>query len=153
MRIAIISTAFHRLRVTSRHSDAASACRPFDKSRDGFVVGEGAGVVVLESRAHARSRGANSIAKIVAGGWLNDPTGMTQIDESGAVVSEVLQRTLTSKGQSPDILSLHGTGTESNDLAEARGVHTAFGATMPECFGIKGAIGHLLGAAGSVEPC
>ncbi len=148
---ASVLASFHRLRVTSRHHDAASACRPFDESRDGFVVGEGAGVAVLESRAHARSRRAKSIAKIVAGGWLNDPTGMTQVDESGVVVCELLKRTLTSRGRSPDILSLHGTGTESNDLAEARGIQTAFGATMPQCFGVKGAIGHLLGAAGSVE--
>jgi len=148
---ASVLASFHRLHVTSRHGDAASACRPFDKSRDGFVVGEGAGVAVLESRAHARSRRAKSIAKILAGGWLNDPTGMTQVDESGAVVSELLKRTLTFNGHRPDIMSLHGTGTESNDLAEARGIQMAFGANMPQCFGMKGAMGHLLGAAGSVE--
>ncbi|MBC7965834.1 MAG: hypothetical protein H7Z17_07900, partial [Fuerstia sp.] len=148
---ASVLASFHRLRVTSRHREAASACRPFDKSRDGFVVGEGAGVAVLESRAHAEARRAKAIARVVAGGWLNDPTGITQVDESGAVVSEVLKRTLTSKGRCPDILSLHGTVTESNDLAEAHGIQTAFGATMPQCFGVKGAIGHLLGAAGSVE--
>ena len=148
---ASVLASFHRLRVTSRHWDAATACRPFDKSRDGFVVGEGAGVAVLESRAHASSRRARSIAKILAGGWLNDPTGMTQVDESGAVVSEILKRTVTFNGRRPDVLSLHGTGTESNDLAEARGIQMAFGANMPQCFGIKGAIGHLLGAAGSVE--
>jgi 3-oxoacyl-[acyl-carrier-protein] synthase II len=148
-----VLASFHRLRVTSRSADAASACRPFDKSRDGFLVGEGAGVMILESRAHAESRRANSIAKVVAGGWLSDPTGMTQIDESGTVVSEVLKRVLTSKHRRLDILSVHGTGTESNDLAEARGIQTAFAASqrIPECFGVKGAIGHLLGAAGSVE--
>ena len=146
-----VLASFHRLRVTSRNRDAAAACRPFDKCRDGFVVGEGAGVAVLESRAHATARHAKSIARIVAGGWLNDPTGMTQVDESGAAVSEVLKRTLTLRGRCPDILSLHGTGTESNDLAEARGIQMAFGAKMPRCFGMKGAIGHLLGAAGSVE--
>lgn len=148
-----VLASFHRLRVTSRHTDAASACRPFDESRDGFLVGEGAGVMILESRAHAQSRQANSIARVVAGGWLNDPTGMTQIDESGTMVSEVLKRTLVSKGRCPAILSLHGTGTESNDLAEARGIQSAFGSAnqTPECFGVKGAMGHLLGAAGSVE--
>ena len=148
-----VLASFHRLRVTSRGADAASACRPFDEYRDGFLVGEGAGVMVMESRAHAESRRANSIAKVVAGGWLSDPTGMTQIDESGIVVSEVLKRTLISKHRCPDILSVHGTGTESNDLAEARGIQTAFGTSqrMPECFGVKGAMGHLLGAAGSVE--
>lgn len=148
-----VLASFHRLRVTSRGADAASACRPFDETRDGFLVGEGAGVMILESRRHAEARRANIIAKVVAGGWLSDPTGMTQIDESGAVVSEVLKRTLASRNRCPDILSVHGTGTESNDLAEARGIRTAFAASpqMPECFGVKGAMGHLLGAAGSVE--
>ncbi len=148
-----VLASFHRLRVTSRATDAASACRPFDESRDGFLVGEGAGVMILESRQHAEARQANIVAKVVAGGWLSDPTGMTQIDESGTVVSEVLKRTLTSKHRCPDILSVHGTGTESNDLAEARGIQTAFGSSQstPECFGVKGAMGHLLGAAGSVE--
>ncbi len=148
-----VLASFHRLRVTSRGRNAASACRPFDRSRDGFLVGEGAGVMILESRAHAESRRANSIAKVVAGGWLSDPTGMTQIDESGTVVREVLKRTLTSRHRVPDILSVHGTGTESNDLAEARGIQMAFSELrrMPECFGVKGAMGHLLGAAGSVE--
>lgn len=124
------------------------------KKRDGFLVGEGAGVMILESRRNAAARRANVIAKVVAGGWLSDPTGMTQIDsKSGVVVSEVLKRTLTSKHRCPDILSVHGTGTESNDFAEARGIRTAFAAspTMPACFGVKGAMGHLLGAAGSVE--
>ena len=148
-----VLASFHRLRVTSRHTDAASACRPFDETRDGFLVGEGAGVMILESRTHAQSRQANSIARVVAGGWLNDPTGMTQIDECGTVVNEILKRTLVSKGRCPDILSVHGTGTESNDLAEARGIQSAFASAkkMPECFGVKGAMGHLLGAAGSVE--
>ncbi len=146
-----VLASFHRLRVMSRIADSASACRPFDESRDGFLIGEGAAVGILESRAHAESRGATPIAKIVGGGWLNDPTGMTQIDESGAVVHELLKRTLTSKNRRPDFLCLHGTGTESNDLAEACGVRAAFGNELPLCFGVKGAIGHLLGAAGSVE--
>ncbi len=146
-----IMSSFHRLRVTSRHSKAATACRPFDVSRDGFIIGEGAAVMILESRRHAVARGVTGIAQVSGGGWLNDPTGMTQIDMSGAVVSELLRRTFENETVPPDAIGLHGTGTESNDLAEARGVHTAFGNAAPHCFGIKGAIGHLLGAAGSVE--
>ncbi|MCA9008386.1 MAG: hypothetical protein KDB01_01505 [Planctomycetaceae bacterium] len=148
-----VLASFHRLRVTSRHSNPASACRPFDLSRDGFIVGEGAGVLILESRVHAETRRAEAIARVVAGGWLNDPTGMTQIDEDGIVVSEVLSRSQNSSMPYPDILNVHGTGTESNDLAEARGIVKAFEAApqMPRCFGLKGALGHLLGAAGSVE--
>lgn len=146
---ASVMSSFHRLRVTSRLPDATTACRPFDVNRDGFVIGEGAATIILESRAHAESRGAQSLAQVVSGGWLSDPTGMTQIDASGAIVKELLKRTVP-LGLVPDMISLHGTGTETNDLAESRGVHAMFG-LAPTSFGVKGAIGHLLGAAGSVE--
>lgn len=146
---ASVMSSFHRLRVTSRLPDATTACRPFDVNRDGFVIGEGAATLILESRAHAESRGAQPLAQVVSGGWLSDPTGMTQIDASGAIVKELLKRTVPS-GFKPDMISLHGTGTETNDLAESRGVHAMFG-LAPMSFGVKGAIGHLLGAAGSVE--
>ncbi len=146
---ASVMSSFHRLRVTSRHDEAETACRPFDQHRDGFVIGEGAATIILESRAHAEARGAKILARVVSGGWLSDPTGMTQIDDSGTIVRELLSRSVPSN-VSPDIISLHGTGTEANDLAEARGVHSVFG-LRPRSFGVKGAIGHLLGAAGSVE--
>ena len=148
---ASVMSSFHRLRVTSRHADPANACRPFDVDRDGFLIGEGAGVLILESRRHAESRGVPGIARVVGGLWLSDPTGMTQIDQSGTIVAEVLQRSFRKHDFVPDIISVHGTGTESNDLAEARGIDTALGTNAPQCFGVKGAMGHLLGAAGSVE--
>ncbi len=148
---ASVMSSFHRLRVTSRHADPANACRPFDVDRDGFLIGEGAGVLILESRRHAESRGVPGIARVVGGQWLSDPTGMTQIDQSGSIVAEVLQRTFRKHDFLPDIISVHGTGTESNDLAEARGINAALGSNAPKCFGVKGAMGHLLGAAGSVE--
>lgn len=148
---ASVMSSFHRLRVTSRYTDPACACRPFDADRDGFLIGEGAGVLILESRRHAESRGVPGIARVVGGLWLSDPTGMTQIDQSGCILTEVLQRTFRKHDFLPDIISVHGTGTESNDLAEARGINTALGNNAPECFGVKGATGHLLGAAGSVE--
>lgn len=148
LRASVLSS-FHRLRVTSRSAQANTACRPFDADRDGFVIGEGAATLILESRAHADARGAQPLAQVVSGGWLSDPTGMTQIDASGAIVEELLKRTVPS-GFKPDMISLHGTGTETNDLAESRGVHAMFG-LAPVSFGVKGAIGHLLGAAGSVE--
>jgi 3-oxoacyl-[acyl-carrier-protein] synthase II len=146
---ASVMSSFHRLRVTSRLPNATTACRPFDVDRDGFVIGEGAATIILESRAHAEARGAEPLAQVVSGGWLSDPTGMTQIDSSGAIVEELLRRSVPS-GHVPNMISLHGTGTETNDLAESRGVHAVFG-PRPVSFGVKGAIGHLLGAAGSVE--
>lgn len=148
---ASVLASFHRLQVLSRSPDAATACRPFDETRDGFVIGDGAAVLILESREHARRRGVRPLAQVLGGGWLSDPTGMTQMDDSGATVAELLRRCCGSVGVVPDVLSLHGTGTETNDLAEARGILRAHGKRLPECFAAKGATGHLLGAAGSVE--
>lgn len=150
-----VLAAFHRLGVTSKNSCPATACRPFDVDRDGFVVGEGTAVFVLESRRHAEQRQARSLGQIVSGGWLTDPTGITQIDATGTTVAELLRR--MSPGQSlasddpPDFACLHGTGTETNDLAEASGLSQVFGPQAIPAFATKGATGHLLGAAGSVE--
>jgi 3-oxoacyl-[acyl-carrier-protein] synthase II len=146
-----VLASFHRLQVLSRNPDAATACRPFDVARDGFVIGDGAAVLILESRRHARRRGARPLAQVLGGGWLSDPTGMTQMNESGETVSELLLRCCSTTGVFPGVLSLHGTGTETNDLVEARGILQALGDRLPVCFGTKGATGHLLGAAGSVE--
>jgi 3-oxoacyl-[acyl-carrier-protein] synthase II len=148
---AAVLASFHRLRVTSRAATAATACRPFDRDRDGFVIGEGAAVLVLESRASAMRRRVRALARVDGGGWVTDPTGITQIDESGRFVTWLLQRTLPS-GFLPDLIGLHGTGTISNDRAEAAGL-AQFDPRLCDvpCFGVKGALGHLLGAAGSVE--
>ncbi|MCP4172357.1 MAG: beta-ketoacyl-[acyl-carrier-protein] synthase family protein [Fuerstiella sp.] len=150
-----VLAAFHRLGVTSKSAAPATACRPFNVDRDGFVVGEGAAVFVLESRRHAEQRHACSLGQIVSGGWLTDPTGITQIDASGATVAELLRRMLVNHSPAiddhPDFISLHGTGTETNDLAEASGLRQYFGQHIPPAFATKGATGHLLGAAGSVE--
>jgi 3-oxoacyl-[acyl-carrier-protein] synthase II len=91
---ATVVSAYHRLRVTSRSAHPATACRPFDRSRDGFIIGEGAAVVVLESRRHAHSRGVSPIARLTAGGWLNDTSGMAQIDTAGTCVTELIHRVM-----------------------------------------------------------
>ncbi|MBL8816932.1 MAG: beta-ketoacyl-[acyl-carrier-protein] synthase family protein [Planctomyces sp.] len=150
---ASVLSSFHRLRVTSRHPVAASACRPFDRDRDGFAIGEGAGVLILESESSASRRGVRPLARLSAGGWLSDSTGMTQIDTSGSVVAELLSRTLQalSDKRPVDYVNLHGTGTESNDLAEGLGMKHCFQNAIPPCSGFKGQIGHLLGGASSVE--
>ncbi len=159
LRASVLS-AFHRLGVTSRHENSANACRPFDESRDGFIVGEGAAVVILESRRRAEQRGAECYAKLTAGLWLTDTSGMTQVQSDGDVVAELLKRLdgpnpcsvvgSVVEAEIPDIVSVHGTATETNDQAESRGIQTAYGNGV-KAFGVKGAIGHLLGAAGSVE--
>lgn len=148
---ATVLSSFHRLGVLSRRGPAEQACRPFDVQRDGFVVGEGAGVLILESRRHARRRGAVGLCRVLGGGWLSDPTGLTQMDESGEVVQQVLRRCCEVNAVQPGILGLHGTATETNDLVEARGVSLAGLSDVAECYATKGSTGHLLGAAGSVE--
>lgn len=149
---ASVLASFHRLGVTSRHADPQQACRPFDRHRDGFMIGEGAAVFVLESRAHARRRRAPILASVAAGAWGTDFTGITQIDAAGTAVRQVLGR-LSNQSPvplAPDFVSVHGTATETNDLAESRGLASSLAGAVP-CFGTKGSTGHLLGAAGSVE--
>ncbi len=150
-----VLSGFQRLGVLARDfDDPAHAVRPFDQNRSGFLVGEGAAVLVLERREHAAARGRVRLATWLAGGSAADPTGITQIDTSGAVLAELTRRTLQRAGLEPaDVgcISLHGTGTVPNDLAEASALRAVFGDHCPPAGSLKGALGHLLGAAGSVE--
>ncbi|MCA9085772.1 MAG: beta-ketoacyl-[acyl-carrier-protein] synthase family protein, partial [Planctomycetaceae bacterium] len=150
LRASVLSS-FHRLGVTSSAGDPSSACRPFDRDRDGFIVGEGSAVLVLESRRHAERRAAPVLAQLLSGGWLTDCTGITQVDTNGHTVARLLSQMAEAAGGRPDYIHLHGTGTSTNDLAEAHGVKSAFSDSSPPCSGTKGATGHLLGAAGTVE--
>lgn len=155
--VPIVLGSFQRLGVMARgFEDPATACRPFDAERSGFVVGEGAAVLVLEDREHAVSRGANILAEFVAAGMASDPSGMTQIDPDGTSLSWLIRDVLHRAKISPDeidAINLHGTATRANDIAETLAVRSAFGsaANRLACSSQKGAIGHLLGAAGSVE--
>ncbi|MEP3481294.1 MAG: beta-ketoacyl synthase N-terminal-like domain-containing protein [Fuerstiella sp.] len=146
---ASVMAAFHRLGVLSRHENPSSGCRPFDLNRDGFHIGEGAGMLVLESARHAAARGQSTDVRLTRGAWLTDATGLTQIDSTGSMVHQILEQ--MEDGTATHLCSLHGTGTVPNDQCEAQGLQQHFGALMPPSFGIKGATGHLLGAAGSVE--
>lgn len=155
--VPIVLGSFQRLGVMARGFETpAQACRPFDAERSGFVIGEGAAVFVLESRERAVARGASVLAEFVAAGMASDPSGMTQMDPDGAsltrLIRDVLQRSNT-KPDEIDAINFHGTATRANDVAETRAVRAAFGASADRLVGSsqKGAIGHLLGAAGSVE--
>ena len=155
--VPIVLGSFQRLGVLARGFDApASACRPFDAERSGFVIGEGAAVLVLEDCAHAAARGATVLAEFVAGGMASDPSGLTQVDPEGASLTWLIRDVLRRANVLPeeiDALNLHGTATRANDVAETRAVRAALGtaADRVACSSQKGAIGHLLGAAGSVE--
>jgi 3-oxoacyl-[acyl-carrier-protein] synthase II len=134
----------------------AYVCRPFDVHRQGFVVGEGAAVFVLETLASARRRCAEPLARITGFAEGSDPTALTRMDESGRHLAAVVKLALHRAGlRAEDLAAVHAhaTGTVSNDLLEYRAYRTLLGgelANVPVA-SLKGAIGHLLGAAGGVE--
>jgi len=142
-------------------NDAATACRPFDSTRSGFIVGEGASVLVLESMEHATTRGAVPLAEWVSGGYASDPTGLTSVDSSGELLARLIGEQLKRAALTPRDLAAvnyHGTATQMNDTTEVRAVQNVFRqhAQSHHCerlknFAIKGSIGHLMGAAGAVE--
>lgn len=149
--------SFRRLGVMARGFDApANAIRPYDRNRNGFLIGEGAAVCVLESSEHAHRRGVAAYAEWLAGAMCSDAVGLTQLDQKPDSL-EWLIRTVLQRGDVSvdeiDYISLHGTATRMNDRAEMLALRTVFGPNAESVSGssLKGAIGHLLGAAGSVE--
>lgn len=147
-------SSFRRLGVLSREtSSAASACRPYDQRRSGFVVGEGAACLVLERLDLAIKRGVTWYAEWCGGQILSDAIGLTQLDPTGASLQRLLGSLMSMSATRPDYINLHGTGTMMNDLVECRAIRDVFGAETQGlyCSSLKGGMGHLLGAAGSVE--
>jgi len=146
--------SFRRLGVLSREmEDAARACRPFDRGRSGFVIGEGAACLVLERLDSVIKRDAAWYAEWLGGRMLSDPHGLTQLDPAGTSLRRLLRDLHSIGRRCPDYINLHGTGTLTNDPVECRAIRKVFGTVADEfdCSGLKGGLGHLLGAAGSVE--
>lgn len=147
--------SFRRLGVMARATDHDPdvRCRPFDRDRTGFLVGEGAACLVFESLEHALSRNASWYGEWIASRMLTDPTGLTQLDQSGESLLRLLNDLKRDVPVRPDYINLHGTATIQNDLVEGRTLrrHLGSDARAASCSSLKGAMGHLLGAAGSVE--
>lgn len=136
--------------------DPNTACRPFDMERDGFIIGEGAGVVILEELGHALSRNANIIAEVVGYGCTNDAYHITGIPEGGEGAVRCMNRAIEDAGITPtDIkyINAHGTSTDLNDKNETAAIKTVFGeyAYRLPVSSTKSMTGHLIGAAGAVE--
>jgi len=149
--------AFHRTgAMSTRNEDPQRASRPFDRDRDGFVFGEGAGLLILESEAHARARGARILAELAGYGASADAYHVSAPREDGRGAALAMRRALATGGATPadvDYINAHGTGTVLNDLSETRAIHTVFGAEAARLAvsSTKSMHGHLMGAAGAVE--
>jgi 3-oxoacyl-[acyl-carrier-protein] synthase II len=139
--------------LSKRNDDPGTASRPFDKTRDGFVLGEGAGVVVVESLAHARERGATPLAEILGGGLTADAFHISAPEPTGRGQSRAMTSALRNSGVAPDevdYIVAHGTATPLNDVTETRAIKAAYGdhANKVAISSPKSMIGHLVGAAG-----
>lgn len=139
--------------LSTRNDEPTRASRPFDKDRDGFVLGDGAGALVLESLAHAKARGATILAEVVGFGMSDDASHITAPPENGEGARRAMQNALTDAGlTSADIgyINAHGTSTPAGDIAESCAIESLFGKDILVS-STKSMTGHLLGAAGAVE--
>ncbi|EPH99542.1 MULTISPECIES: beta-ketoacyl-ACP synthase II [unclassified Enterococcus] len=147
---------FAALTALSTESDPSKGSRPFDENRNGFVMGEGAGVLVLESLEHAQARGAKIYGEVVGYGSNCDAYHMTAPTPDGSGASKAMQLAMQEAGIQPEqvgYVNAHGTSTPANDVAEARAIKIALGDSYKDTYvsSTKSMTGHLLGAAGGVE--
>lgn len=152
----ILAAGFYNMRVLAKADDPAAACRPFDANRSGFVMGEGAGALMLERLSDARARGAKIYAEMLGGALVSDATHVTDLSVDSTPLTYLLNTMLRRSRLAPrDVayINAHGTGTKQNDAMETRGIRAAFGPAANDlCIStVKANLGHLVNAAGVTE--
>jgi 3-oxoacyl-[acyl-carrier-protein] synthase II len=151
----LIVGAFCAMRALSTRNDSPeSASRPFDRHRDGFVIAEGAGILLLESETHARKRGAHILAELAGHGGATNSRHLTQPEPDGAAAMQSMNAALTMAGCTPENLSgvfAHATGTPAGDTAEAESLAGLLKGSRVPVTAVKSMTGHLCGASGAIE--
>lgn len=153
----LMASGFRKMRVLAHDDeDPRRACRPFDRNRHGFVMGEGAAMFVIERLSHARARGARIYAEVLAGTMLGEAHHLTSLDDNSETLTYLIRETLRRAGLAPSdvgYVNAHATGTQQNDLAESRALRASLGSAIQDVVvgANKSSIGHLVNAAGSVE--
>lgn len=152
----LFAAGFYNMGVLADDADPTRACRPFDATRSGFIMGEGAAMLVVERLSHALRRNARIYAEVVAGKLLADAHHVTGIDMTSQPLVRLIDETLRAGRIHPNeigYINAHGTGTQQNDVAETRAIRKALGSAADRlCVSsTKSALGHLVNAAGSVE--
>ncbi|OBJ12410.1 beta-ketoacyl-[acyl-carrier-protein] synthase II [Mycobacterium colombiense] len=152
--VPIAGFANMRIVLSTNNDNPAGACRPFDRDRDGFVFGEGAALMVIETEEHAKARGANILARIMGASITSDGFHMVAPDPNGERAGHAMSRAIQLAGLSPtdiDHVNAHATGTSVGDLAEGKAINNALGGHKPAVYAPKSALGHSVGAVGAVE--
>ena len=152
----LFAAGFHQMKVLANHDDPRQACRPFDLDRQGFVMGEGGAMFVIERMSHALARGAQIYAEIAGGRLLAMAHHVTSLDSESDALAHLISETLRVSRLAPhDIgyINVHGTATQQNDVAEAKAIRRAMGRAADTlcASATKSILGHLINAAGSVE--
>ena len=152
--VPIAGFAQMRIVLSTTNDDPAGACKPFDQNRNGFVFGEGAGLMVIETEEHAKARGANIIARLMGAGITSDGYHIVAPDPTGDRAGQAITRAIQLAGLQPDDIdhvNAHATGTQVGDVAEGKAINNALGSNRPAVYAPKSALGHSVGATGAVE--
>lgn len=152
--VPIAGFAQMRIVLSTTNDDPAGACRPFDVDRNGFVFGEGAALMVIETEEHAKARGANILARLMGAGVTSDGYHIVAPDPTGDQAGRAITRAIQLAGLQPsdiDHVNAHATGTSIGDVAEAKAINNALGNNRPAVYAPKSALGHSVGAVGAVE--